>query len=306
MATTYTPIRYPGGKTKLYPEIRAILEMNDLLGHPYAELFAGGAGLAIKLLLKGDVSSIVINDYDRAVYCMWDAIVNHAEEMCEFIDSAVLDIETWKKVRDMYQNHDGVGDFELGKAAFYLNRTNVSGILSGGVIGGLEQTGNYKMFMSSGRTYNQSATVVDEVEKSFGIDIKVASVGALGQTLTTAFNTKDPFGNPSIDLATVKSTSVLTSALFAITYNALNGDVQTACRGTDGKPLYFEFSNMSVTSAEQLAQMDGWDDASTGNWCATTDVVDGMLIIVNPDLTAEEINTYLGTLDFETLKSMMD
>ena len=51
--------------------------------------------------------------------------------------------------------------------------------------------------------------------------------------------------------------------------------------------------------------MAGWDDASTGNWCATTDVVDGMLTIVNPDLTAEEINTYLGTLDFETLKSMM-
>ena len=169
----------------------------------------------------------------------------------------------------------------------------------------LIQTGQYNTFLSAGQTYNQSATVVDEVEKSFGIDIKVASVGALGQTLTTAFNTKDPFGNPSIDLATVKSTSVLTSALFAITYNALNGDVQTACRGTDGKPLYFEFANMSVTSAEQLAQMNGWDDASTGNWCATTDVVDGMLTIVNPDLTAEEINTYLGTLDFETLKSMM-
>ena len=172
-------------------------------------------------------------------------------------------------------------------------------------VSALIQTGQYNTFLSAGQTYNQSATVVDEVEKSFGIDIKVASVGALGQTLTTAFNTKDPFGNPSIDLATVKSTSVLTSALFAITYNALNGDVQTACRGTDGKPLYFEFANMSVTSAERLAQMDGWDDASTGNWCATTDVVDGMLTIVNPDLTAEEINTYLGTLDFETLKSMM-
>ena len=172
-------------------------------------------------------------------------------------------------------------------------------------VSALIQTGQYNTFLSAGQTYNQSATVVDEVEKSFGIDIKVASVGALGQTLTTAFNTKDTFGNPSIDLATVKSTSVLTSALFAITYNALNGDVQTACRGTDGKPLYFEFANMSVTSAEQLAQMNGWDDASTGNWCATTDVVDGMLTIVNPDLTAEEINTYLGTLDFETLKSMM-
>lgn len=145
MATTYTPIRYPGGKTKLYPEIKAILESNDLLGHPYAELFAGGAGLAIKLLLKGDVSSIVINDYDRAVYCMWDAVVNHAEELCEFIDSAVLDVETWKAMRTVYRNSDDVGDFELGKAAFYLNRTNVSGILSGGVIGGLKQAGNYKM-----------------------------------------------------------------------------------------------------------------------------------------------------------------
>lgn len=145
MPITYTPVRYPGGKTKLYPEIKAILEENGLLGHPYAELFAGGAGLAIKLLLKGDVSSIVINDYDRAVYCMWDAIVNHSEELCEFIDSAVLDIETWKKMREMYQDHEGVSDLELGKAAFYLNRTNVSGILSGGIIGGLEQTGNFKM-----------------------------------------------------------------------------------------------------------------------------------------------------------------
>ncbi|WP_418733696.1 DNA adenine methylase [Ellagibacter sp.] len=145
MATTYTPIRYPGGKTKLYPEIKAILESNDLLGHPYAELFAGGAGLAIKLLLKGDVSSIVINDFDRAVYCMWDAVVNHAEELCEFIDSVVLDIETWKAMRAVYRSSDDVGDFELGKAAFYLNRTNVSGILGGGVIGGLKQAGNYKM-----------------------------------------------------------------------------------------------------------------------------------------------------------------
>lgn len=145
MAITYTPIRYPGGKTKLYSEIRAILVANELLGCPYAELFAGGAGLAIKLLLKGDVSSIVINDYDRAVYCMWDAIVNQGEKMCDFIDSAVLDIETWKTMREMYQNHEGVDDFDLGAAAFYLNRTNVSGILSGGVIGGLKQTGNYKM-----------------------------------------------------------------------------------------------------------------------------------------------------------------
>jgi DNA adenine methylase len=35
--------------------------------------------------------------------------------------------------------------FDLGFATFYLNRCNRSGILTGGVIGGLEQTGEWKM-----------------------------------------------------------------------------------------------------------------------------------------------------------------
>lgn len=145
MPATLTPVRYPGGKTKIYPEIKSILEANNLLGHAYAELFAGGAGLAIKLLLKNDVKSIVINDYDPAVYCMWDVIVNHSEELCEFINDAKLNIDTWKSMREIYRSKDVSDSLALGKACFYLNRTNVSGILSGGVIGGLDQTGTYKM-----------------------------------------------------------------------------------------------------------------------------------------------------------------
>lgn len=145
MPATYTPVRYPGGKTKLYPEIKSILEANNLIGHAYAELFAGGAGLAIKLLLKNDVKSIVINDFDPAVFCMWDVIVNHSEELCNFIENAPLNIPTWRSMRAVYQSKDASDVLTLGKACFYLNTTNVSGILSGGVIGGLNQTGAYKM-----------------------------------------------------------------------------------------------------------------------------------------------------------------
>lgn len=145
MPATYTPVRYPGGKTKIYPEIKSILEANNLLGHAYAELFAGGAGLAIKLLLKNDVKSIVINDFDPAVYAMWNVIVNHSTELCEFINGAELNIDTWKSMREIYRSKDPSDTLALGKACFYLNRTNVSGILSGGVIGGLTQAGNYKM-----------------------------------------------------------------------------------------------------------------------------------------------------------------
>lgn len=145
MPATYTPIRYPGGKTKIYPEVKAIMERNRLVGRPYAEVFAGGAGLAVKLLMKGDVPSIIINDYDRAVYCMWNAIVNNGEEMCKFVNDVSLDIDTWLSYREVYRSRDIADDFELAKAAFYLNRTNVSGILDGGVIGGQAQAGNFKM-----------------------------------------------------------------------------------------------------------------------------------------------------------------
>ncbi|BCS56802.1 DNA methyltransferase [Adlercreutzia equolifaciens subsp. celatus] len=145
MPATYTPVRYPGGKSKIYPEFRAILERNGLIGASYAEVFAGGAGLAIKLLLRSDVSSIVINDYDRAVFCMWDAIVNNSDEMCSFVNDVDLDVKTWKKQREIYRKRETADPLELAKATFYLNRTNVSGILGGGLIGGLDQKGAYKM-----------------------------------------------------------------------------------------------------------------------------------------------------------------
>lgn len=145
MPATYTPIRYPGGKTKLYSEVRSILTANNLLGCTYAEAFAGGAGLACKLLLNDDASRIVINDIDRAVYCMWNTMINHADKMCNFIETVDLNIQEWKNQRLVFQQQADVSDYELGCAAFYLNRTNRSGILSGGVIGGLQQNGSYKL-----------------------------------------------------------------------------------------------------------------------------------------------------------------
>lgn len=145
MPATYTPIRYPGGKTKIYPLVKKIIDDNGFRSYAYAEAFAGGAGLAMKLLLKGDVPSVIINDLDRAVYCMWDAIVNRSEDLCTFVSDVEVTVDEWKRHRETYRNQKDVDDFELGCAAFFLNRTNVSGILDGGVIGGMEQFGNFKI-----------------------------------------------------------------------------------------------------------------------------------------------------------------
>lgn len=144
MPATRTPLRFPGGKSKIYPFLVSLLEANRLRECTYAEAFCGGAGLAMKLLLQGDVSKVVLNDFDPAVYSIWDAVVYHPEELCSYIANVPLDMDHWYAAREVYRA-SGDPSLELGKAAFFLNRTNRSGILTGGVIGGKAQSGIYKI-----------------------------------------------------------------------------------------------------------------------------------------------------------------
>ncbi len=145
MPYTPSPLRYPGGKAKLYNYIRSLIEINGLLGETYIEPFAGGAGLALKLLQNNDVRRIVINDYDPAIYAFWYSILHNAQQMCDFVNTVPLTVDEWDNQHEIYSNQEDHSQLELAKAVLYLNRTNVSGIINGGIIGKRDQTGNYKM-----------------------------------------------------------------------------------------------------------------------------------------------------------------
>jgi DNA adenine methylase len=146
MATFRTPLRYPGGKQRLWPFLSEVLVENDLLGGHYAEAYAGGAGIAVELLLRGLVTCIHLNDSCRAIYSFWHSILKEPERFCRKISRASLTVDEWKKQREIFRQRKTINDtFDLGFATFYLNRTNRSGILNGGVIGGLDQTGPWKM-----------------------------------------------------------------------------------------------------------------------------------------------------------------
>ena len=145
MPSTYSPLRYPGGKSKFYDYIKEVLKCNDLIGQTYIEPFAGGAGLALKLLLNDDVKRIVINDFDPAIYSFWHSILYEAETFCDLINSVPITLDEWKKQRGIYIAQGNTISLELGFAVFYLNRTNVSGVIKGGVIGGQEQKGANKI-----------------------------------------------------------------------------------------------------------------------------------------------------------------
>ncbi len=140
-----SPLRYPGGKQKISPFIIEILEENDLIDGHYVEPYAGGAGVAIELLLRGVVSHIHLNDSCPAVFSFWHSILNETEEFCRRISRVSLDVKEWKKQREIVRNPKNKNRLDLGFAMFYLNRCNRSGILLGGVIGGLNQNGRWKM-----------------------------------------------------------------------------------------------------------------------------------------------------------------
>lgn len=138
-----TPLRYPGGKAKFAPVIKQIIEKNNLKGH-YIEPYAGGAGVALDLLFNGYCSDIHINDLDLAIYHFWKAITEQTEDFICLINDTPITIEEWHKQKILLKRED-LSPLEHGFAAFFLNRTNRSGILKAGVIGGLNQMGNYKL-----------------------------------------------------------------------------------------------------------------------------------------------------------------
>ena len=139
----YSPLRYPGGKSKISDLVKLIIQKADVDG-TYIEPFAGGAGVALYLLLNDVVSDIVINDYDKSIYSFWRAIKEDGERFIDLIKSTPITIDEWKKQKEVYLKSKSYS-LELGFAAFFLNRTNRSGILTAGPIGGYEQNGLYKI-----------------------------------------------------------------------------------------------------------------------------------------------------------------
>lgn len=144
MPNNCSPLRYPGGKTQLYHFVHRILECNNLLGETYVEPFAGGAGLGLKLLLENEVKKIIINDFDFAIYSIWYCILNYTDDFCNKIEQTSVSLNEWDRQKSIY-NSKTKNVFDMGFSAFYLNRTNRSGVIKGGMIGGRDQAGKYKI-----------------------------------------------------------------------------------------------------------------------------------------------------------------
>ena len=141
----YSPLRYPGGKRKLAGFLKSAFEANDLCDGTYVEPYAGGAAVALSLLLEHYAWRVIINDADPNVYAFWWAVLNDTEGLVRLIRDTPVDMDQWHRQKQILRSSSYESLLKRGFAAFFLNRTNRSGIIDGGVIGGQAQAGRYKV-----------------------------------------------------------------------------------------------------------------------------------------------------------------
>lgn len=143
MNKSLSPLRYPGGKFKIYNRVKKIIETNTL-NKSYVEPFAGGFGIGLRLLHDNVVETAILNDLDPHIYNFWHTILYNTDEFIAIMMSTPITLNERKRQKKIYDDVNTT-QIEDGFATFFLNRVNFSGVITGGPIGGFAQSGKYKL-----------------------------------------------------------------------------------------------------------------------------------------------------------------
>jgi DNA adenine methylase len=155
----FSPLRYPGGKGKLAKFVAEVVRRNGLQDGLYVEPYAGGAAVALELLLTGMVRRIAINDLNKPIFAFWRAVLNDTDALIDLIRETQVTMAVRDRAKRIFTK-SADPNLELAFATFFLNRTNRSGILNGGPIGGVDQSGTWKL----DARYNKEA-LIERIEK---------------------------------------------------------------------------------------------------------------------------------------------
>ncbi len=146
MKPTVTPLRYPSGKTWLLDYVKEFIKFHKLEPKAIVEPYAGSASVSIGLLQGGLVNEAYISEKDPLIVAFWNAVLYQNEELVEFIKSLEVSLETWYSLKKYlhFDSDHKYNTVELAGAFLFFNRTNFSGIIKGGPLGGKQQQSSYK------------------------------------------------------------------------------------------------------------------------------------------------------------------
>lgn len=140
------PVRYPGGKGRkhIVDGILSMYPKSYFADVCLIEPFCGGSGLSLSMVNSGEANSAFFNDGDPRIADMWQAIAYDTDKFIDAITNTQVNMKTFREAKDT-ANDENASVFDRGYATYVLNRCCRSGYIDGGVIGGNNQAGTYKV-----------------------------------------------------------------------------------------------------------------------------------------------------------------
>lgn len=131
--------RYPGGKTRFLPAIRAKLLPLVAKADVYADYFVGGGSVLIDIAMHSPSIKLLANDKDKMIYSFWAVIASGK------VDALIKLLDRTPTIDEFYKLREAEPCCEVERAfyAVYFNRTTFSGIGDAGPIGGEKQSSKY-------------------------------------------------------------------------------------------------------------------------------------------------------------------
>lgn len=132
-----SPLRYPGGKSKLIDYLYSRLHKEQL--NTFVEVFAGGASLGLSLLDAGVIGRLILNEKDPGVYALWETILNHPQELVRRLRGTLPTVDDLSAAKRQAATSHATPP-ELAWSFLLSNRLSYSGIVMAGPQGGKNGT----------------------------------------------------------------------------------------------------------------------------------------------------------------------
>ena len=123
-----SPLRYPGGKTWLVPEIRKYLAGLDFRPEVFVEPFAGGGIASLTAVMEGYVDRAVLCERDPDISNLWQCMLDDAEELARRVEGFVA---TSENVSTVFEDA-GVSGVDAAFQTLLRNRVSRGGIMAKG------------------------------------------------------------------------------------------------------------------------------------------------------------------------------
>lgn len=123
-----SPMRYPGGKTWLVPEIRKYLTRLDFRPEVFVEPFAGGGIASLTAVMDDHVDRAVLCERDPDISNLWQYMLDDAEELARRVESFAA---TSENVNRVFADAGSTG-MDAAFRTLLRNRVSRGGILAKG------------------------------------------------------------------------------------------------------------------------------------------------------------------------------